>query len=434
MATSLQSFIALLHHRDYDAAITLATSALQRLDESLMNWRVVCLWAMAEAQERTQDIRRAIDTFREAARSGRALGNLIFTVVSEMSLAKALNDHGQRCEAVAVCANAIERYRGEAGQPPATTGMIYSRLGTLYYEANQLELAHQYHSRGTALTKRLGLDLDRTFSRAISTPLLNALGDADAALSALRNAQEIATYSRYVDGSWLRAYEANIRLQQGDVVFGQRWAEGEGLSLQDNPELLHMEQHLAFARLLLAENKLADVQQWLGQLEQFTRERSLIRWLLTVHILQAVASESLGKTSAVRDYLGRAVMLATPQDYYRVFLEEGGAVTTLLPKVRQVNSVFVDQLLEYAGTPFAEKVAPPASRLAPSQQALVEPLSERELEVLALIADGLTNREIAEKLVIALGTVKRHINNIYGKLGVRSRTQAIARARQIELL
>jgi LuxR family maltose regulon positive regulatory protein len=99
----------------------------------------------------------------------------------------------------------------------------------------------------------------------------------------------------------------------------------------------------------------------------------------------------------------------------------------LLPEVRHAAPVFVDRVLEEAGAQTAQE---PAGR---GTAGMVEPLSERELEVLRLIAAGLANREIAEELYIAVGTVKRHINHIYGKLGVHSRTQALARARDLDL-
>jgi len=122
----------------------------------------------------------------------------------------------------------------------------------------------------------------------------------------------------------------------------------------------------------------------------------------------------------------RAVRIAAPQDYFRAFLDEGPALIALLPAVRHVAPLFVNQLLDFAGVPVPRQPA--------AVQPLVEPLSERELAVLRLIAAGLSNLEIARELVIAAGTVKRHINHIYGKLGVQSRTQAIVKARELRLL
>jgi LuxR family maltose regulon positive regulatory protein len=269
------------------------------------------------------------------------------------------------------------------------------------------------------------------FSYGFAAPTLHVQGETGAALEALQKAYKLAAETGLADADWCLALEANIHLQQGDLPFALRWAEAADLS-PDDPELyLRFEQHLLYGRLLLVQDQLPDAQRWLARLERFVRERSFYRWLLTVHILQALALERAGDSRAARDVLSQAIEIAAPEDYFRAFLDEDRRVLALLPDLRHVAPAFVDQLLDYAG---ASRPRLDATEKLPAVQPLVEPLSQRELEVLRLIGTGLSNREIAEKLFIAVGTVKRHINNIYGKLGVRSRTQAIAKARGLRLL
>ena len=163
----------------------------------------------------------------------------------------------------------------------------------------------------------------------------------------------------------------------------------------------------------------------------FAQERGLIRWLITIHILQALAAEWQGDQPGARECLARALELAAPENYARAFLDEDEQLLGLLPSVRHVAPSFVDKVLGYPEAPAVERLN---SVQPPAVQPLAEPLSMRELEVLGLITAGLSNREIAQRLFIAVGTVKRHINNIYGKLDVHSRTQAIAKARVLQLL
>jgi LuxR family maltose regulon positive regulatory protein len=222
--------------------------------------------------------------------------------------------------------------------------------------------------------------------------------------------------------------EADIQLKQGRVRAVERWAETAGLSPTDWPNHLREAEYFTYARLLLAQKRPSDAQTLLANFERFAQDGGRHCSLITVYVLQALSEQALGREEGARACLEKAVRLAAPEGYRRAFVEAGPLVLELLPRVRHVAPDFVDQLLSRAqAEPGLEKPAPPA-------QPLVEPLSERELQVLRLVADGLSNREIAERLIISVGTVKTHAHNIYGKLGVRGRTQAVARARELELL
>lgn len=421
-----RGLVAVLVERDYEKGIETATQALRLLGGIRSHWHIIALWIVAESLERTQNIATAIDTLREAQQAGVVLGEHVFVIVIEAALAKALNDHGQRRKALKVCQEAIDRHTDGGRRPSLLIGHLFTWMGMLAYEANQLEQAREYHEKAIALNGQLGLEHDLTSSRGLAAPTLYALGEVDAALKALQETYQNALQVSYADPNWFLAWEAHMRLRQGDLPFALRWVEQTGMSPDDKPEALDIGSHLVYGRLLLAQGQLAQARRWLDRLALFAEENGLYRWLIGVRIQQALVAARSGEHPAARNYLTQAVEAAAPEDYLRAFLDEDAQVLTLLRDARQASPAFVDKLLNYAREAGLEREA--------AHQPLVEPLSEREQEVLRLIAAGLSNREIAERLFITVGTVKRHVNNIYGKLGVHSRTQAVAQAQALELI
>jgi LuxR family maltose regulon positive regulatory protein len=184
----------------------------------------------------------------------------------------------------------------------------------------------------------------------------------------------------------------------------------------------------------------------LEQLLQAAEAGGRMGSVIEIAMLQARALQACGDHGSALTALERALTLAAPEGYVRIFLDDGAPMAALLQKAHASSSMpsYIEKLLAAFtgnqtrrpgdwGTRALSIGTGSLSPGLPSALSQVEPLTERELEVLGLIADGASNREIAERLIITVGTVKRHINNLFGKLGVRSRTQAISAARTLGL-
>ncbi len=427
---ALRSFIVLFNDQAYDRATHYAEDALDLLPQGATQWVVLALWAKAEALERLNRAAEAIETLREAQRVSRTMHEGLLGIIAEGGLVKLLNDRGRRLEAVAMCVDALRHYADAGGAPLPLAGFIYSQLGVLSYEANELVDARAHHGEALALGERLGLEYEMIYARALAAPTWYALGETDRALAALRDGYRHASEKGYADADWFLAWEANIHLWQGDFVFARSWAARVHLSPQDSPRLLRIEQHVTYGRVLISQRRLADARHWLTRLADFTREHDLVRWQISAWLLQAIVADRLGDRRSALDLIGGAIQLAGPQAYVRAFLQEGPRVLSLLPELRTIDPGFVDRILHDAASVIKQQDDP----LTVASLRLTDPLTDRELEVLHLIAAGYSNRDIAEHLVIAVGTVKRHINNVYSKLQVGRRTEAVARAREMGLV
>jgi LuxR family maltose regulon positive regulatory protein len=265
-------------------------------------------------------------------------------------------------------------------------------------------------------------------------------GDLDAALDLLNAAKRLYVRNPVPDARPVEALKARIYIRQGRLNKALDWVRERGLSVDDDLSYLREFEHMTLARVLIATYQYghADhtILEALGLLERLLRAAEASRRMgsvIEILVLQSLAHEAQGNIPLALVELEHALTLAEPEGYFRLLLEQGPPMARLLYEalVRGIAPDYVHKLLaafdSEAQTRTGESDTVPV-------QPLVEPLSERELEVLQLVAQGLSNREISERLFLALDTVKGYNRRIYGKLQVQRRTEAVARAHELGLL
>lgn len=318
---------------------------------------------------------------------------------------------------------------------------MYVGISELYRERNDLHTAREYLRRSQEVGDHMGFPQQPYRRRVAMARLLEAEGDLDAALALLQEAERLYVSDFYPNVRPVAALKTRVWLAQGRLGEALNWVREQGLSTDDDLSYLHEFEHITLARVLLAcyqrdqaAPTLAEATRLLERLLQAAEAGGRMGRAIEILILQALAHHAQSDSAAALLPLERALTLAAgpteAEDYIRLFVDEGPPMAELLTRQKAQggrHKTYIHTLLTAFGTPKALRSSPV------HPQPLVEPLSERELEVLRLLGTELNGPEIARNLMISLNTLRTHTKNIYSKLGVNNRRTAARRAEELSL-
>jgi LuxR family maltose regulon positive regulatory protein len=458
-----QSHLAMLIG-DMEKAAEFSQQAISYLPEENLYLRSLLALEDSLSSVLSGDTQKAIESLRAASRIARQVNHLLMMIIALCQLADMQFLQGKISQAKATLLKAHYLAIGPEGQPLPLTGLVDIGLGEILLEHNVLEEARDYLERGVQVTQSMWYlgSLDGMLSMA---RLRQAMGDISGTGEIIEEAARMAlnTDSSEWDDALVSAVAVRLALQRDDLAAAEQWWKKGGfpdldaaIPLEDYPYHVFEYLLLTQARFLLVRGqeigKARDLKQaleWLGTLlpeaERFQRVSSQIEIL----VLQARVQFALGNERATKTLL-RALALGEPEGFRRIYLDEDWRLSDLLRQCRTAQEesgshlpslAFIDSLLQTlqpgerarpANEQPIEQSSSPA--IAYLEDGLPVALSAREIEVLALIAEGKSNQEISTQLYLALNTVKRHAYNIYTKLEVKKRTHAVWRARQLDLI
>jgi LuxR family maltose regulon positive regulatory protein len=328
---------------------------------------------------------------------------------------------------------------------PALRGAADMHVGMseIFRERNDLDVATQHLLKNKELGELNGLPKNPYRWRVAMSRIREAQGALDEALELLEEAEPLYVGDFSPNVRPVQALKARVWVAQGKLDQAVAWAHEQRLSCDDELDYLHEFEHITLARIFLAQYKsngnetsLGNAVGLLERLYKAAEEGGRMGSALEILILQAIAHHMRGDIAAALVSLERALSIAEPEGYVRMFLDEGTGMAQLLRE-----AVRSGIMADYAGRllsefdkeqPKAEEEAPRST--SPALSSLIEPLSQRELDILRLFRTELSGPEIASELVIALSTVRTHTKSIYSKLNVNSRRAAVRRAEELGLI
>ncbi|MGE0158644.1 MAG: LuxR C-terminal-related transcriptional regulator [Gemmatimonadales bacterium] len=421
---------------DFAGTVEHARRALEGVAEDDLGARATGTALLALAEWAAGDLESAHGTFTRALGLMRALGAHLDVIRGTFVLGDLRVAQGRLHEAARIYREGIESAAkqiaahqiSKAAAPE--TDELHLGLSELHREWNDLEAAERMLMSVTASAAGAEHKGNRRRWCIDMAAVRSAVGDLDGALELLEEAERVHRRDPIPQVRPIPAMKARLRLAQGRLADAIAWIRERGLSAEDDLVYMREYEHITLARVLLARND-ADALPLLERLTKAAEAGGRNGAVIETLVLRALGQQTAKKLHAAFEHLERALELAEPEGYVRVFLDEGDRMRELLRQAaaRGLAEGPVRRLLAAFDKP--------APLTLPEPQPVDSPallLTPRELVILRLIAGGLRNKEIAEELSITPATVKRHVANAYGKLGVSHRTEALKKAQELKLL
>jgi len=411
-----------------------AHTALDLIGDRDPFFRGMALLSMGHAQRKNDPMEESTASLREAYETARNAEHMFTSLAALLDITMNLVIQGGRKESMHLCKQALQEHVDIQGRPLPQAELLHIPLGILYYEGNELDESRRCLEQGIAAGHRLGLnrilggDAEQTLALA-----LVALGEVQLGQELLETAKENIDAKAFpLIRLRFEAFENLLLLKQGNLAGPAAWVERSGLDIGQRVTSFQEIPLMVVARILYKTKRYEQALALLTNIRKFDVEKGRFGRLIYANIVTSLVLHALGRQDEALQLIEQAVSFAAVEGYMRPFLAEGPEVKELLLAVKSKEPEFITSLLGCFTQTDGSIPSHPSE--AGSNQGIIEPLSDRELEVLQLLAEGLSNQDIGKKLFISLGTVKWHVKNIYGKLGVKSRTQAIVMAQKLKLL
>ena len=434
-----QSYLAALRG-DAEGTAAFASQTLAELPEGEQTLSSIAEINLAEAEWLRGRLATAERAFVSGIARWRAASQHTVTAWGCHHLGQVQRAQARLDAAVNTYQQALDAVAAPARPPLPTAGPAYVGLGEVAYQRNELDTAFRHTSEGIARCRQFAYAAPLAAGLVTLAWIRQASRDPAGALVAVGEAVQAAPAPAGLLNP-VPAQHARLLLAQGNLVGAASWTQECGLAPGDEPDYPREAGHLVLVRILLAQDRPGQALALLDRLHTAAAAQGRAGSVIEIGALRALALAASREEAAAVDALAGALMLAWSQGYVRVFADEGPPMAALLGRLiaaqrtgQAAAAVPLGYLARLQRAFDAGYLAPDPGRDSAPVTGIVDPLTSREVEVLKMLAAGRSNQAIAGELVVTLDTVKKHVGHVLGKLGAANRTEAVARARELDLL
>jgi LuxR family maltose regulon positive regulatory protein len=425
---------------NFTGVILYAGEALELLHEKDLRWRNIAeiTYALANSWAGFGNLTLAKKAFIEAQQSSEKIGDIYLYIFCGICIAASEVLQGESKKAVKTYSELLFKAEKLGMTNSGIVGAIYTALGSLYCELNEVKNGEKFLEKGLQLAKQ-GHDILMLASAQLNQ--LRFLFYTNSIQRALKLVDEMsASPQASLYPPWMKhvlsALSPWLWIKSGKLKQAIDWAKELGFPKQDEISMRHETEYVVLVRILIVQNEFDKAEQLIEYLMIDAQKGARFLTITELHVLKAIARYGQEDIKSAVKELSTALSFGESRGLFMFFVYEGELIAELI-------EVILDEIMENKTSLYPNisetylknlLMVIRTKRVKSYENKLEEPLSEREQEVMIYIAEGLTNNQIAEKLFISLNTVRTHTKKIYSKLGVHSRTQAIAKAKDIGLI
>ena len=435
---------------DNEVALELVSEALSILPEEQETVRMLAFMQVASASFNLGLIDKGHDVVRyvyDSVDTQTMAGLGLFLSAAQM-LSIAMRGRLRYYEAMNILLHTLKVVEERTADVMPMVGLIYSELGRIHYDWNELDKAADYCQQTIELGRKTGIS-DLLFpAYFLDIQLARNEGDLKRLDKRLDWVKDVTRRSELSEIVGVADFiEASFRLEVGDVNAALRWADASGLTLDDEPAYYRFGHYLTLVRIFIAENgrqetpspkMMAQINGMIDRLMALAQSVNDLYEQISLNCVKAIFLATQGDMASALDFMTEAIILAEPASMVRIFLDNGPSIYPLIREAALTDSGKGNGHSRYARR-LLEACEQEWGAFRPNlenqfHQPMIDPLTEREREVLTCIVTGLSNREIEERLVISRNTVRTHLKNLYSKLGVNGREEAIEQGQLLGLV